>query len=267
MATAESALERQWSGTAAASNVARRVREVFTTIAIRRAKILTEWLIRALDPTGNATFFDTREFPWIAGIESEWEHIRSELDAVLAGERIPSFSDLSPMQAQVVQGKDWRSFFLHVTGERHSSNVALCPNTTRLLETIPGLETSFFSILEPGTRLSPHRGPFGGVLRYHLALKVPEPAEACGIRVGRDVAHWRERRSLVFDDSHDHEAWNDSDQCRVVLFVDFERPLWGPLRFLNRAMLRLVARAAFMEQIRVNLRSIGGSQQCRASRA
>jgi ornithine lipid ester-linked acyl 2-hydroxylase len=231
-----------------------RFRELVTVAAIRPAKLTLEWLIRKVSPDGRTTFFDVERFPWIRALESNWETIRAELDDLLGrSEAVPHFSDLSPPQQGLVQGRAWRSYFLHLTGERQEMNAAQCPRTTALLETIPGLESAFFSMLEPGTRLAPHRGPFGGVLRYHLALKIPRPREACGIRVGTDVAHWEEGKSLVFDDSHDHEAWNLSAENRVVLFVDFERPLAQPLRLLNRAILRLVARAAFIQELRENL--------------
>jgi beta-hydroxylase len=231
------------------------ISELFSAIVIRRAKIVSEWLIRRSGPNGNATFFEPDLFPWAKELELEWRSIRAELDAVLSAPApIPEFTALSPQQRGIVQGRAWKSYFLFVTGRRHEPNASRCPDTIRLLQRIPGLESAFFSILEPGTRITPHRGPYGGVLRYHLALIVPEPRTICGIRVGTDVAHWEQGRSLVFDDSHDHEAWNDSEERRVVLFVDFERPLPLPLGVLNRAMLRLAARAAFIQEIRHKLR-------------
>ncbi len=90
---------------------------------------------------------------------------------------------------------------------------------------IPGLTTAFFSILSPHKHIGEHRGPWRGVLRYHLALRVPEPAAQAGISVGGQVAHWEEGRSLLFDDGYEHFAWNDTDGVRVVLFVDVIRPL------------------------------------------
>ena len=89
----------------------------------------------------------------------------------------------------------------------------------------PGLTTAFFSILSPRKHIGEHRGPWRGVLRYHLALRVPEPPAAAGISVGGQVAHWEEGRSLLFDDGYEHHAWNDTDGVRVVLFVDVIRPL------------------------------------------
>jgi ornithine lipid ester-linked acyl 2-hydroxylase len=104
------------------------------------------------------------------------------------------------------------------------------PETTQLVRGIPGLTTAMFSILAPGKRVPPHQGPHAGVLRYHLALQVPQPVDRCGIRVGTEVRHWAEGRSLIFDDTYEHEVWNDTGGTRVVPFVDFVRPLRGTAR-------------------------------------
>ncbi len=68
-------------------------------------------------------------------------------------------------------------------------------------------------------RIPPRRGPFMGLLRYHLALKVTRRDDLCGISVGNEYRTWKEGKSLLFDDTYDHEAWNLSDEMRVVLFI------------------------------------------------
>jgi beta-hydroxylase len=119
-----------------------------------------------------------------------------------------------------------------------------------LLDSIPGLTTAFFSILSPHKRISEHRGPWRGVLRYHLALQVPEPLEQAGISVGGKVKHWREGQSLLFDDSYRHFAWNETDGVRVVLFVDVIRPLKPPADQLNRALIWAIGRSPYISDAR-----------------
>jgi ornithine lipid ester-linked acyl 2-hydroxylase len=104
-----------------------------------------------------------------------------------------------------------------------------------------------FSILSPGKHIPPHDGPYKGVLRYHLGLIVPEPEDLVGIRVGGEVAHWTEGGSLVFDDTYEHEAWNDSDGTRVVLFVDLVRELREPMATLNRALIKAIGWSPFIQ--------------------
>jgi beta-hydroxylase len=112
--------------------------------------------------------------------------------------------------------------------------------------------TAFFSILAPGKHIPDHRGPFNGVLRYHLGLKVPEPAEQCRIRVADEYRHWEEGESLLFDDTYRHEVWNETDGERAVLFMDVRRPLRFPINLLNRAALRLIQRTALVQDAREN---------------
>ena len=104
----------------------------------------------------------------------------------------------------------------------------MCPRTAALMREIPGMTTAMFSILSPRKHILDHRGPYKGVLRYHLGLIVPRDAEACRIRVGEDIRHWEEGKSMIFDDTFNHEVWNDTDETRVVLFVDVLRPLPVP---------------------------------------
>ena len=126
------------------------------------------------------------------------------------------------------------------------ANCASCPKTAALLDTIPGLVTAFFSILLPHKHIPPHRGPYRGVVRCHLALMVPGTPEACGISVGGEVRHWHEGETMFFDDGYEHSAWNDSEGTRVVLFLDVIRPLRRPAADVNKALLRGIAWSPFL---------------------
>ena len=120
------------------------------------------------------------------------------------------------------------------------------------MERIPGMTTAMFSILSPRKHIEAHRGPYKGVLRYHLGLVVPREKERCRIRVGEDIRHWEEGRSLVFDDTYDHEVWNDTDDLRVVLFVDVIRPLPVPESLVNRAILKAIGWSPFVQDAKRN---------------
>jgi beta-hydroxylase len=193
-------------------------------------------------------FLPTETFPWIPGLEAEWKTIRAELDDVLSyRDELPNFQDISIDQASITDDDGWKTYFFFAYGFRADANCARCPRTAALLERIPGLTTAFFSILSPGKRIPEHRGPWRGVVRYHLALKVPEPAAAAGISVGGEVAHWEEGRSLLFDDGYEHHAWNDTDGIRVVLFADVIRPLRPPADQVNRALIWAIGRSPFIQ--------------------
>ncbi len=196
-------------------------------------------------------FLPTATFDWIPALEGEWRTIRAELDAVLAyRDELPNFQDISIDQASITDDDGWKTFFFFAYGFRSDANCRRCPRTAALLEAVPGLTTAFFSILAPGKRIPEHRGPWRGVLRYHLALRVPEPPESAGISVGGETAHWREGASLLFDDGYEHHAWNDTDGVRVVLFVDVIRPLRPPMDQVNRALIWAIGRSPFIQDSR-----------------
>jgi aspartyl/asparaginyl beta-hydroxylase (cupin superfamily) len=206
-----------------------------------------ESLNKRFSLVGNQAILDTTLFPWIASIESEWRSVRAELDEVLKfRDGLPNFQDISIEQKAITDDDRWKTFFFYGYGARNDLNCQICPATSRVLERIPGMKTAFFSILFPGKHIPRHRGPYNGVLRYHLGLMVPEP-ENCRLVVGGIETRWQEGKSIVFDDSFQHEAWNDSDKMRVVLFVDFLRPLWGPAAQLNGAFIRAAGMSDFIQ--------------------
>jgi len=184
-------------------------------------------------------FFEAEAFPWTAQIEAGWKSIRTELDALMTRrEEIPNFQDVSKAQNALTEGDQWKTFFLSTFGgKKIAENCARCPETVRLLQHIPGLRQSMFSILAPRKHIPPHRGPYKGLLRYHLGLIIPGPEGSCRIRVGDTVRSWKEGKSMIFDDSNEHEVWNDTDAYRVVLFVDFLRPTVFPLSLINRLIV------------------------------
>jgi ornithine lipid ester-linked acyl 2-hydroxylase len=229
------------------STLLERVVEWNVALGERALPPLERWLARH-SSVGDRPFFDAAEFAWTRDLELEWRTIRAELDDVMADrDALPNFQDISADQATITDDDRWKTFFLYGFGFRVDSNCERCPETTRLVESIPGMKTAFFSILAPGKHIPAHRGPWKGVLRYHLGLMVPEPATACRIRVDDEVRQWEEGGSLVFDDTYDHEAWNDTDGYRVVLFVDFIRPLDRVASTFNRGVLGAIAWSPFIQ--------------------
>ena len=135
---------------------------------------------------GNPCIYDRADFPWAAGVEREWRAIRAELDHVLVRKAdLPNVQEITADAAALSRDAGWKIFPLVAYGLRSQPNIDLCPQTWRIVQAIPGLTTVMFSILEPGKRIPPHRGPYNGVLRLHLGLIVPQPRERLAIRVGR----------------------------------------------------------------------------------
>jgi len=207
---------------------------------------------------GDKTFFDPDSFAWVAKIEKEWLTIRRELESLmLKREEIPNFQDVSEDQKALTEGEQWKTFWFYAYGEKAEDNCNRCPETVRVLQNIPGMKSAMFSILAPWKHIPEHRGMYKGVLRYHLGLIVPGGEGSCRIRVGKDIRCWKEGKSLIFDDSHPHEVWNDCDSYRVVLFVDFLRPVPFPLSLLNRSIIWLIARTSSISEPMERVRKMG----------
>jgi ornithine lipid ester-linked acyl 2-hydroxylase len=204
---------------------------------------------------GNPCVYDNATFPWVGALEGSWRSIRAELDRIVPRkEDLPAIQEITADAVSITQDAGWKTFILIAYGVKSEPNIRLCPDTWRAVQQIPGLRTAMFSIFDAGKRLPPHRGPYNGVLRAHLGLIVPEPSERAAIRIEQQVCHWQEGRLLIFDDAYDHESWNETASTRVVLFIDFIKPLKFPVNLLNRLLLRLAIMTPFVREAEENLR-------------
>jgi beta-hydroxylase len=197
---------------------------------------------------GDATFFPTERFPWVGHIEENWTVIREEAERLLEEDHagLANFQEISKDQIEITDDDRWKTFFIYGYGFEAKLGVEMCPRTAALMREIPGMKTAMISILSPRKHILDHRGPYKGVLRYHLGLIVPQDAEACRIRVGDDFRHWQEGKSLIFDDTFNHEVWNDTDETRVVLFVDVMRPLPFPESAINEGIVKAIGYSPFV---------------------
>jgi aspartyl/asparaginyl beta-hydroxylase (cupin superfamily) len=225
---------------------------------IKRLLLPYHALIRRFAPDGERAFFEPERFPWTTRLEREWREIRAEAETFLgSASRLPLFTDVEPGQDDIAN-ELWRSVVLRFYNRDVPENCAHCPRTTALLQGIPGVTLAMFSVLEPGMHIRAHHGPFKGVLRYHLGLLVPGSGR-CGIRVGDEFRRWEEGASLVFDDTFEHEAWNETSGRRVVLFVDFLRPLRWPLSTLNRLLMELARWTPGVRRVQENARRLAAA--------
>lgn len=206
-------------------------------------KLIARFSLVTLDP-----FLACDGFPWVADLEANWSAMRAELDTLLLRHAdLPNFQDISVDQSRLTDDDSWKTYFFYAYGYRSDRNGDRCPETARLVEGVPGMTTAFFSILSRHKHIPEHRGPYRGVIRYHLGLRVPDPPASCGVVVGGQAAQWEEGRSLLFDDTYRHHVWNDSDDIRVVLFMDVERPLRPPVSWLNRVVIKAISLSPYVK--------------------
>ncbi len=194
------------------------------------------------------------EFPWAEEFRSRWPKIRAELEAQLQHrESIPRFQDISPDQYKISPDDQWRTFVLYGLGHKSELACELCPETAAALATVPRLESAFFSILAPGKHVPRHRGVTKGMVRCHLGLKVPDDPEHCFMTLEGERGHddarctWNEGQLFFFDDTFKHAVWNDTDEERVVLLFDFERPMSWTGRLVSRLMMLALRQTAYFK--------------------
>jgi aspartate beta-hydroxylase len=196
-------------------------------------------------------FFERAQFPFLAALEAKTDVIRRELEAVLdssrdefvpyiqyaAGEPVNQWGELN-------HSRKWSTLHLVRSGQAVTENLARCPATAEALAALPLVDidglcpNAMFSALAPHSRIPPHHGETNARVVAHLPLIVPEN---CRYRVGFEHRRWRVGETLIFDDTIEHEAHNDSDALRVVLIFDLWNPLLEPA---ERELVRTLAAAA-----------------------
>ncbi|WP_273336709.1 aspartyl/asparaginyl beta-hydroxylase domain-containing protein [Sphingomonas ginsenosidimutans] len=187
-----------------------------TGLAERMSRLMDRpiagWSLVPGDPV-----LDMRGFGWTAALRADWRAIRAEAQG-----------DAGPVL--------WRH------GAPVDAALAHRPATRALIAAIAGVEEAAFVALAPGAHVPPRRGPTRALLTCHLGLAVPRDGDV-RMRVHDRIVRWAEGETLVFDDTCEHEMWNDSGAARIVLAIRFARPLRQPGRWVADRMLRWMRRA------------------------
>lgn len=177
-------------------------------------------------------FYEADTFDWAAGLAAAAPAIRAELEAVLAADAgLVPYVEADPTRAnrghRLLDDKRWSAFHIWQNGAPVTANAARCPATMAALDALPLARVpgrgpmALFSVLAAQTHIPPHHGMLNTRLIVHLPLIVPD---GCRLRVGGETRIVRANEPMIFDDSFEHEAWNDSDETRVVLITEIWRP-------------------------------------------
>lgn len=179
-------------------------------------------------------YFDRDHFPWMAALEAKTDAIRAEFLGLIEqqGGNVRPYVQQDPGTPEnkwtALDGSlDWGAAFLWEYGVRNEAVCDACPQTVAALEALPRADipgrapSAFFSLLKPHSRIPAHTGVTNTRAIIHLPLIVPP---GCFFRVGGETRAWQEAQAFAFDDTIEHEAWNNSDHLRVVLIFD----VWNP---------------------------------------
>lgn len=178
--------------------------------------------------------FNPQDQKWTQRFRDNYQWIKAEFLDYAVENTIPNYKDLDTEVSLETEG--WKSIFLKVFGNKTNASKKF-PITMTLINSVE-CPTAYFSILEPGAKIKPHNGVYKGVLRYHLGLIIP--TGDLFIEVDNIRMHWKEGKDLLFDDMFTHCAENNTDQKRVILFMDIKRDfenVW--LNLLNTLFLML----------------------------
>lgn len=177
-------------------------------------------------------WYEPEDFPWVRQLEEATAEIRAEAEAVLASDNglvpyVERPKDRASRGHSLLDDSRWSAFHLWKEGAVVEENARRCPRTMALLELAPipkirgRSPMALISILKPGTHIPPHHGMLNTRLICHIPLVVPP---GCQLRVGRETRDVVEGRAMLFDDSIEHEAWNNGESVRAVLLFEIWRP-------------------------------------------
>jgi beta-hydroxylase len=207
-----------------------------------------------LTHTSHTHTFNPRNFISHYKLIEKWKLIQNDADKIYSKKSSllnmkNLFSGFNHIDAEENQ---WKVFVVKWYDKPNPHAKKICPNTLSIINSCPDIHAAMFSILEPGKYIPPHRGPFTGCLRYHLGLRIPKDNKNCYIKVNDEKFHWNEGSGLIFDDTYEHSVYNNTNEPRIILFIDIERPLNFPLNIINSFLCDNGSIASFNKQINDN---------------
>jgi len=196
--------------------------------------------------------FNTKDYKWTRIFRNNWRAIRNEYRQYVnkrGKTTIPYQREINEVIGDCdSQGNKWRTLYLRAYN-RDTNLIQHFPFTKSLIDRIP-CTLAYFSILEPGAKLDPHVGLYKGVIRYHLALMVPKDYQKCYINVDNNFLHWKKGKDIMFDDTYLHYVENNTNEERIVLFLDIRRDFdnWI-VDFINICLLYFIKSNDILDQI------------------
>lgn len=207
-------------------------------------------IVRTFNPSHKHNF-DTISFDSAKILEDNYEIIKKEALDVYNKKNTLNMKDIGETYFSRIDNEpnQWKVYVLKWYDKIHENALINCPETSKIISKLGDVHIAMFSILEPGKVIPPHKGPSTGCLRYHLGLKVPKDKENCYIKVNNEKFSWDEGKGLIFDDTYVHSVYNNTNETRIILFVDIERPLMFPLNYINKGLISFSPFVNFVKNV------------------
>ena len=195
-------------------------------------------IIRGVHPH-HKHYFNSSDFTSTKKLEDNFSIIQKEALQIYNKKKLLNMKDIGNSFFDRIDGqpKEWKVYVIKWYGEIHKNALANCPETCKIISELPDIHIAMISILEPGKIIVPHKGPSTACLRYHLGLKIPKDKNNCYIVVNGEKFYWEEGKGLIFDDTYEHSVYNNTNEPRIILFVDVERPIMFPLNYVNNFLI------------------------------
>jgi len=199
-----------------------------------------------------------RYFPAHDALAAQTPALRDEaLRLLSANQTIPRFHEITTTQTRISasDGKNWRMFVVKSYGHLIRANAEQTPVLAAFLAQHPDVTSAMISYLDPGKHIPRHRGPFRGILRYHLCVFAPDGGTASGpwLEVDGQRIPYREGQGLLWDDTFPHEVLNPSDHPRIAILLDIRRPV---TRIRHRLLYRLVMGGGWLASLVMETRML-----------
>ena len=206
-------------------------------------------LFYATSAVENQPYINLQQFPRLNLLQQNWQVIRDEALALNEQQSIKASDELDDLGFNSFFKTGWKRFYLKWYGSTLNSANQWCPETVKLLNSLPEVKGAMFAMLPPGARLVKHRDPYAGSLRYHLGLSTPNDDD-CFISVDGQPYSWRDGEAVLFDETFIHYAENKTNHNRIILFLDVKRPVnFKPVDWFNTVFSKLVLSATATKNI------------------
>lgn len=208
------------------------------------------YIIRMTHPS-HTHYSDSKMFSSTKILEENFEIIKKEALEVYTKNKTLKMKDIGNTFFDSIddQPNKWKVYVIKWYDKIQNNALQNCPQTSKIISQLSDVHIAMFSILEPGKIITPHKGASTGCLRYHLGLKIPKDKSNCYIIVNGEKFIWNEGEGLIFDDTYVHSVYNNTNEPRIILFVDIERPLMFPLNYINKGLISFSPFINFVDNV------------------
>lgn len=197
------------------------------------------------------SYFQKTNWPLLTLLEQNSSLIINEWTS-LKNIHTKNIQDITIYDAALTTDDKWQVESLMIMSKDSRLSHKRFETTYNLLKSIPGIQNIFFSVLDPGKKIAPHRGIYRGLIRTHLGIITAKNNEDCWIEINGVRKSWEASKAFAFDDGLTHKVENNTDEPRIILIIDVERPFYKGIAILNKFVIWVLSESSYIKNIRKN---------------